>query len=451
MLRTTVFVFAFTSAVADLVAAQRTFVVVNKCSETLWPAVINFVNPSSNLYKGIRGWEAPPGHTQTLSLPSKWNGRIWPRRDCSFDSNGKGSCLSGNCGSGLDCEDADEGFLSLGEFNLDSWNGQDFYDLSFVAGFNVPMSIAPDGCQELKCSDDINAICPDKRMKQFDSDGKVIGCLSACMAGINAQESSMNCCSGKYSPIPKCVPSGVDYYSVFKPICPSAYWYPRDSRDGNPVVDWACPIKNSPKYVITFCPPGGKVPSLDTAAGTSPDPTEGITVATGKDETATTAAATAAADTATNRASPAAGNSPTSTTRTGALAAETSDTFPGAASPTEPLLKTASSDPGDPDSTALPASDSASMADAAESVTAASDDIFGMPNFAFYGLCALVGVAVVATLGWFVRRRRPRETASSDSDAAASGGASSDSDEDVLHRSRRSRDSLGHEEPLLRR
>lgn len=38
MLRTTVFVFAFTSAVADLVAAQRTFVVVNKCSETLWPA-----------------------------------------------------------------------------------------------------------------------------------------------------------------------------------------------------------------------------------------------------------------------------------------------------------------------------------------------------------------------------------------------------------------------------
>lgn len=31
--------------------------------------------------------------------------------------------------------------------------------------------------------------------------------------------------SGKYSPIPKCVPSGVDYYSVFKPICPSAYWY----------------------------------------------------------------------------------------------------------------------------------------------------------------------------------------------------------------------------------
>lgn len=138
------------------------------------------------------------------------------------------------------------------------------------------MSIAPDGCQELKCIDDINAICPDKRMKQcvsghfvhreaaarqadiavpaqsrFDSDGKVIGCLSACMAGINAQEPSMNCCvssrgfsgrrirtdsrsianelhaaqSGKYSPIPKCVPSGVDYYSVFKPICPSAYWY----------------------------------------------------------------------------------------------------------------------------------------------------------------------------------------------------------------------------------
>lgn len=100
----------------------------------------NFVNPSSDLYKGIRGWEAPPGHTQTLSLPSNWNGRIWPRRDCSFDSNGKGSCLSGNCGSGLDCEDADEGFLSLGEFNLDSWNGQ---DCRFIFARYLPFAADP--------------------------------------------------------------------------------------------------------------------------------------------------------------------------------------------------------------------------------------------------------------------------------------------------------------------
>lgn len=39
MYRATVVVLILTvAAAADLFAAQRTFVVVNKCSETLWPA-----------------------------------------------------------------------------------------------------------------------------------------------------------------------------------------------------------------------------------------------------------------------------------------------------------------------------------------------------------------------------------------------------------------------------
>ena len=86
--------------------------------------------------------------------------------------------------------------------------------------------------------------------------------------------------SGIYESIPACVPERVDYYNVFKPICPNAFWYrksrsngsppleygflltllattARDQREGHPQVDWACPAGNKPKYTITFCPIAG--------------------------------------------------------------------------------------------------------------------------------------------------------------------------------------------------
>ena len=77
-------------------------------------------------------------------------------------------------------------------------------------------------------------------------DGNVIGCLSACMAGINAQDPSVNCCSGKYNSMEACYSEEVDFYKqvilsvllawnhlsqvgllsrVLKPYCQNAYWY----------------------------------------------------------------------------------------------------------------------------------------------------------------------------------------------------------------------------------
>ncbi|GAA5988341.1 hypothetical protein JCM10908_002173 [Rhodotorula pacifica] len=253
---------------AAAATAQRQFEVIKNCQETLWPALTNQGIEFLRTYSGIRGWKAPPGHHQLLTLPETWNGRIWPRRMCNFDSAGAGSCVTGNCAGGLNCKDNEGDFFSLGEFNLNSWGSLDFYDLSFVAGFNVPMSIEPDGCQALACTTDINVICPDERMKQKDASGRVVGCRSACFAGINAQVPSINCCSGIYESIPACVPDRVDYYGLFKPICPNAYWYPRDQRDGNPQVDWACSATKKPKYTITFCPEeGAKVGSKKLEVG----------------------------------------------------------------------------------------------------------------------------------------------------------------------------------------
>ncbi|BGP41006.1 hypothetical protein JCM10449v2_004973 [Rhodotorula kratochvilovae] len=201
-----------------VLAGDRKFTITNSCEFTLWPAVTNYGAHDS--YKGPRGWEAPPGNVTTLTMSSPWNGRI----SCTFDSSGKGSCITGDCPGGLECDDQTIGWVNVGEWNLDAWGGNDFWDISCVPGWTVPMSIEPDGCDSVFCTEDVLSKCPDDRMKQKDSDGNVIGCLSACMAKINDVEPSVNCCSGKYNNETTCHSAEVDFYDVLKPLCEHAYW-----------------------------------------------------------------------------------------------------------------------------------------------------------------------------------------------------------------------------------
>ncbi|GAA5925754.1 hypothetical protein JCM10213_008875 [Rhodosporidiobolus nylandii] len=217
--------------------ASRKLIIKNECSFEIWPAVLNTFSDGG--YSGPRGWHAKPGSSKTVTVPEHWNGRAWARRGCSFDSKGKGSCLSGDCGGGLECEDATMGWANLFEVNLESYAGQDcatpfvssfslltprsvnpllVWDISAVPGFNVPMSVVPgdSSCDAVVCSKDLLATCP-KELRVYDSDGKtVINCLSACMAdiyGIGGKfDNSMNCCAGQYNSLEKCVSSKVDYY-----------------------------------------------------------------------------------------------------------------------------------------------------------------------------------------------------------------------------------------------
>ncbi|GAA5877213.1 hypothetical protein JCM3774_000119 [Rhodotorula dairenensis] len=341
-------------------AAQRQFEINNNCAETLWPALTNQGPENLRSYSGLRGWMAPPGHRQTLSLPENWNGRIWPRRMCNFNYGGSGSCVTGSCESGINCKDHEGDFFSLGEFNLNSWGGLDFYDLSFVAGFDVPMSIAPDGCQRLACTPDITAICPDERMKKRDASGRVLGCRSACFAGINAEVPSMNCCSGIYESIPACVPEHIDFYGLFKPICPNAFWYPRDQREGNPQVDWACPAGSKPKYTITFCPrEGAKIGSMNV--GTSPSRARGSYPSNSFVMASARAIVNA--------------SSTTGPASTGGASTSESATMAGASTSS---ASAASSDPPLPPKAA-----------------AAGNVIFGMAETVFYVICAVAGFIVL--------------------------------------------------------
>ncbi|KAG4990108.1 hypothetical protein AAZX31_09G003500 [Glycine max] len=67
------------------------------------------------------------------------------RHGCIFDSSGSGTCITGDCGGKLKCDGVGGAPpASLAEFTLDSQEG-DFYDVSLVDGYNLPVSIFPTG------------------------------------------------------------------------------------------------------------------------------------------------------------------------------------------------------------------------------------------------------------------------------------------------------------------
>ncbi|GAA5887665.1 hypothetical protein JCM6882_001489 [Rhodosporidiobolus microsporus] len=248
------------AAAGSLVRADRSISIENRCDYTIWVPAVSGTLANSG-YTGPRGWEAVPKSAPVVvTIPETWNGRVWPRRGCTFDANGAGSCIAGNCPAGRDCADDTMGWANLLEMNLNQKSGdtfEDFWDISAVPGFVAPMSVSlgDASCHAVTCSQDLNPDCPEPLRLMEGS--TVIGCLSACMAGINAGPNSSNCCSGQFLSHEACLPQNVDYYDYFKSGCPEAYAYPRDERPNDPDavnVVYTCPSASAPSYTVVFCP-----------------------------------------------------------------------------------------------------------------------------------------------------------------------------------------------------
>uniref|UniRef100_A0A8D8R575 Thaumatin-like protein 1 n=1 Tax=Cacopsylla melanoneura TaxID=428564 RepID=A0A8D8R575_9HEMI len=181
-----------------------------------------------------------------LTLALFFCGRFWGRTGCS-NKSGRFSCASADCASGqVACNGA--GAIppaSLAELFIAPNGGQDFYDISNVDGFNVPMSIAPQGgsgdCKQSSCPADINAGCPGE-LQAKGSDGRVVACKSACLAFNQPQY----CCTGSFNTPATCPPT--KYSKYFKDKCPQAYSYAYDDHTST----FTC--SGNPNYIITFCP-----------------------------------------------------------------------------------------------------------------------------------------------------------------------------------------------------
>ncbi|KAJ4966272.1 hypothetical protein NE237_018121 [Protea cynaroides] len=223
---------------------SASFTISNNCPYTVWPGVLSGAGTEA---LSSTGFVLQKGESKTLSVPVGWSGRLWGRTLCSEDSTGKFSCVTGDCGSGkIECTgDGAAPPATLVEFTLNGAGGLDFYDVSLVDGYNLPMVIQPkDGsggnCSVTGCLGDINKGCPSElKVTSVDSSGNV-ACKSACNAFGDAQY----CCSGEYGNPNTCKPSS--FSEFFKTACPRAYSYAYD--DGTSTFTCA-----NADYLITFC------------------------------------------------------------------------------------------------------------------------------------------------------------------------------------------------------
>jgi hypothetical protein len=78
----------------------------------------------------------------TLQVNDTWGGKIWARTGCKFDISGQVQCATGDCGVNLECDgNAGEPPATFFQIHLNLVNGMDFYNISLVDGFNVPMRV----------------------------------------------------------------------------------------------------------------------------------------------------------------------------------------------------------------------------------------------------------------------------------------------------------------------
>jgi Thaumatin family len=75
--------------------------VINNCSETVWPGL----NTQTGDPPSVNGFELDPGQSQDVYVSSQWQGRIWPRTNCTFPNPNppNQACGTGDCAGALNC------------------------------------------------------------------------------------------------------------------------------------------------------------------------------------------------------------------------------------------------------------------------------------------------------------------------------------------------------------
>ncbi|XP_073221243.1 thaumatin-like protein [Cicer arietinum] len=108
--------------------------------------------------------------TKKIQAPWSWSGRIWASTGCNFDSNSwKPSCETGDSDGKLACN----GLIgtppaTLDEITLQGDKGKtNFYGVSLVDGYIVPVSITPSKninskCNIEGCLKDVKSLCPNE-------------------------------------------------------------------------------------------------------------------------------------------------------------------------------------------------------------------------------------------------------------------------------------------------
>ncbi|MQL80159.1 hypothetical protein Taro_012607 [Colocasia esculenta] len=226
------------------------FEIQNKCPFPIWPAT----TPNSGHSAIASGsFLLSPGSSQQIEAPPSWNGRLWARTGCNFDSSaGKPSCQTGDCEGLLEC--STPGMPPATIVSLQADKGEpSYYDVSLLDGYNLPVSVAArppqPGCFIAGCLKSPNTECPtDLQVLAGEGSGggagqsAVVACKSACLA----YDQDEYCCRNQYGTPETCQPSS--FSTAFKEACPSYLSYAFDDIANSL---HSCYTK---EFVVTFCP-----------------------------------------------------------------------------------------------------------------------------------------------------------------------------------------------------
>lgn len=204
--------------------------------------------------------------------------------------------------------------VSLAEITFAGWGGLDYYDISLVDGYNLPIRMEPTGgfektnhgkydCNPAGCHADLNAKCP-AELATKNSGGETwiadikkfmqvaqarksseqlmwrawsnsyyvlhssivkstkpsylttyfshAGWTVSCMSACMKFNTDQYCCRGAHDQPHTCKARDwpVNYPAIFKSACPDAYSYAYDDETST----FTCKGKPAANYLITFCP-----------------------------------------------------------------------------------------------------------------------------------------------------------------------------------------------------
>merc|ERR1711942_183987 len=207
------------------------------------------------------GWELKAGRKNSVYVPHDFkSGRFWARTGCEGTVGRNFHCETGNCGPWIECswDNVHRGGAppaTLAEFTLNGFGNQDYYDVSLVDGFNVPLKIQVNTptegnpvnywCKNPECAVDINQVCPSELEVRNKGD-EVVACKSACEQ-FNTDE---YCCRPPCCGKPETCTSDkwdVNYPGLVKGHCPTAYSYAYNDKTST----FFC---RNTDYTIILCP-----------------------------------------------------------------------------------------------------------------------------------------------------------------------------------------------------
>lgn len=201
---------------------------INECEQPIWAGASGEEEPAG-AFDAVAWLE--PQDCLAVTVREVTSARAW----------GRTACVDDVCAA-----DGNEGRGTLVQMNFTA-DGTDFYDVSLVDGFNVPMAMIPvptgssaegEPCRAASCAADLTVVCP-AALLRYDDQGDVAYCASSC----RACDPCLDCTDCAALGNPACAGCGAfadfcctgqacqanEHTMLWKSLCPDAITFPEDA------------------------------------------------------------------------------------------------------------------------------------------------------------------------------------------------------------------------------